>query len=203
MSKRWLSERRRDYYYKKAKEQDYRSRAAFKLKQIDARFRVFRPGASVVDLGAAPGGWLQVAKEAVGRGKVVGVDLQPIESIEGVVTIRGDIRSQEVVDRLLGEIGGRADVVLSDMSPNISGSYSMDHARSLCEHGLVFARKVLKPGGIMVMKIFQGDLLNEFLERVRAEFGEVKLHHPKASRSTSSEIYIIARGFKEKRIGTD
>ncbi|MBM4237502.1 MAG: RlmE family RNA methyltransferase, partial [Euryarchaeota archaeon] len=107
MSKRWLSERRRDYYYKKAKEQDYRSRAAFKLKQIDARFRIFRAGASVVDLGAAPGGWLQVAKEAVGMGKVVGVDLQPIEPIEGVVTIRGDIRSQEVVDRLLAEIGGR------------------------------------------------------------------------------------------------
>jgi len=198
MSERWLAERRRDYYYKKAKDMDYRSRASFKLKQIDERFHILRRGAKVVDLGAAPGGWLQVARESVGpAGKVVGLDLQPIEPIEGVSTIRGDIREEQTVQELLSLIGGKADVVLSDMSPNISGNYSTDHARSveLCSHGLVFATKVLKKGGSMVMKIFQGDLMNEFVSEVRRYFGEVRLHGPKASRSSSSEIYIIARDF--------
>ncbi|MDD1773437.1 MAG: RlmE family RNA methyltransferase, partial [Methanomassiliicoccales archaeon] len=132
MSERWLAERRRDYYYKKAKDMDYRSRASFKLKQIDERFHILRRGAKVVDLGAAPGGWLQVARESVGpAGKVVGLDLQSIEPIEGVSTIRGDIREEQTVQELLSLIGGKADVVLSDMSPNISGNYSTDHARSV------------------------------------------------------------------------
>lgn len=198
MSKRWLAERRRDYYYKKAKEMEYRSRASFKLKQIDEKFHILRRGAKIVDLGAAPGGWLQVAKESVGPGgKVVGLDLQSIEPIEGVSTIRGDIREEKVVEEMLMTVGGKVDVVLSDMSPNISGNYSMDHARSveLCHHGLAFAMKVLKKGGSMVMKIFQGDLMNEFMSEVKDHFGEVRLHGPKASRSSSSEIYIIARGF--------
>jgi 23S rRNA (uridine2552-2'-O)-methyltransferase len=198
MSKRWLAERRRDYYYKKAKEMDYRSRAAFKLKQIDERFHILRRGAKIVDLGAAPGGWLQVAKESVGpTGKVVGLDLQSIEPIEGVLTIRGDIREEQTVQELLSLIGGKVDVVLSDMSPRISGSYSVDHARSveLCNHGLVFATKVLKKGGSMAMKIFQGDLMKEYMSEVGKHFSEVRLHGPKASRSSSSEIYIIARDF--------
>lgn len=198
MSKRWLAERRNDYYYKKAKKMDYRSRAAFKLKQIDDRFHILRKGARVVDLGAAPGGWLQVAREVVGpTGKVVGLDMQSIEPIDDVIVIRGDIREEETVNELFSQIGGKVDVVLSDMSPHISGSYSMDHARSveLCNHGLAFASKVLKKRGCMVMKIFQGDLMQDFLAEVRKHFGEVRLHGPKASRSSSSEIYIIAKGF--------
>ncbi|MDD1765222.1 MAG: RlmE family RNA methyltransferase [Methanomassiliicoccales archaeon] len=198
MSKRWLAERRNDYYYKKAKKMDYRSRAAFKLKQIDDRFHILRKGARVVDLGAAPGGWLQVAREVVGpTGKVVGLDMQSIEPIDDVIVIRGDIREEETVNELFSQIGGKVDVVLSDMSPHISGSYSMDHARSveLCHHGLVFASKILKKRGCMVMKIFQGDLMQDFLAEVRKHFGEVRLHGPKASRSSSSEIYIIAKGF--------
>jgi 23S rRNA (uridine2552-2'-O)-methyltransferase len=198
MSKRWLAERKNDYYYKKAKKMEYRSRAAFKLKQIDDRFHILRKGARVVDLGAAPGGWLQVAREVVGSsGKVVGLDIQSIEPIDDVIVIRGDIREDETVNELFSQIGGKVDVVLSDMSPHISGSYSMDHARSveLCHHGLVFASKVLKKRGCMVMKIFQGDLMQDFLAEVRKHFGEVRLHGPKASRSSSSEIYIIAKGF--------
>ncbi len=198
MSKRWLAERKNDYYYKKAKKMDYRSRAAFKLKQIDDRFHILRKGARVVDLGAAPGGWLQVAREVVGpSGKVVGLDMQSIEPIDDVIVIRGDIREEETVNELFSQIGGKVDVVLSDMSPHISGSYSMDHARSveLCHYGLVFASKVLKKRGCMVMKIFQGDLMQDFLAEVRKHFGEVRLHGPKASRSSSSEIYIIAKGF--------
>jgi len=199
MSKRWLKERRQDFYYRKAKQLNYRSRASFKLHQIDERFGIFQEGGSVVDLGAAPGGWLQIAKERVGpKGKVVGVDLQHIAPLEGVSTIRGDMTRPETVEELRSLLGGKADTVISDMSPNISGSYSMDHARSvdLCTHALEFARRTLRPGGSRVMKIFEGDMMNDFLSEVKKSFSSVRLHSPKASRSSSSEIYIVAKGFK-------
>jgi 23S rRNA (uridine2552-2'-O)-methyltransferase len=199
MSKRWLNERRADFYYQKAKQLNYRSRAAFKLHQIDEKFGIFREGSAVADLGAAPGGWLQIAKERVGpEGKVVGVDLQHIDRLPGIDTIRGDITKQETVEELKELLGGKADVVISDMSPNISGSYSMDHARSvdLCSHALDFARQTLKPGGSLVMKMFEGDMINDFLREVRKSFSSVRLHAPKASRACSSEIYIIAKGFR-------
>jgi 23S rRNA (uridine2552-2'-O)-methyltransferase len=196
-----MAERRNDPYSKAAKKMDYRSRASFKLIQIDDKFKILKRGAIVADLGAAPGGWLQVAAERVGpKGKVVGVDLQPIEPIEGVETVQGDMRKEETVLDMLEALGGKADVVLSDMSPNISGSYSMDHARSvdLCEHALEFAEKVLRPGGALVMKIFEGDMMPEFMKRVKSIFKEVKLYGPDASRASSSEIYIIARDFIRK-----
>jgi 23S rRNA (uridine2552-2'-O)-methyltransferase len=199
MSKSWLIERRHDFYYRKAKQLNYRSRASFKLHQINERFAIFRPGMSVVDLGAAPGGWLQIAKERVGpQGKVVGVDLQHIAPLEGVSTIKGDMTKQETVDELMALLDGKADVVISDMSPNISGNYSIDQARSvdLCTHALDFARQTLRPGGSLVMKIFEGDMINEFLVGVRRSFASVRLHSPKASRSSSSEIYIVAKGFR-------
>jgi len=193
-----MTERRNDPYSRAAKKMDYRSRASFKLIQIDDKFKLLKHGAVVADLGAAPGGWLQVAAERVGpKGKVVGVDLQPIEPLEGVETVQGDMRKEETVLDMLEALGGKADVVLSDMSPNISGSYSMDHARSvdLCEHALEFAEKVLKPGGALVLKIFEGDMMADFMKLVRSHFKEVKLYGPEASRSSSSEIYIVARGF--------
>lgn len=193
-----MQTRRRDYYYRKAKELDYRSRAAFKLIQIDQRFKIFRKGSTVLDLGAAPGGWLQVAKESVGPGgRVVGVDLERILPLDGVETIRGDIRERSTVERALSLLGGKADVVLSDMSPNISGNYSLDHARSvdLVLNALEVARSALKEGGVFVAKIFEGDMLREVLAEVKKSFSSVKLHSPRASRPTSSEIYIIARGF--------
>jgi 23S rRNA (uridine2552-2'-O)-methyltransferase len=207
MTKRWLHTRRSDYYYKKAKQMDYRSRAAFKLKQIDSRFHLFRKGYRVADLGAAPGGWLQIAKEAVGpSGKVVGVDLQTIPPIDGVETIRGDLRKEETVGRLLQVLGGEADVLLSDMSPNISGNYSTDHARSvgLVETALGIAKVTLRPGGSFVAKVFEGDMIGDLRRVVESCFKEVRLHSPKASRSSSSEIYIVARGFQpEKLAGLD
>jgi 23S rRNA (uridine2552-2'-O)-methyltransferase len=200
-----MAAKRRDYYYRKAKQLDYRSRASFKLIQIDDRFHIMKPGMVVVDLGAAPGGWLQVASERVGgTGLVVGVDLQSIEPVQGMVeTIRGDIRNQETLDKLLHLTDGHVDVVLSDMSPNISGNYSTDHARSveLCEHALSFARKTLSERGCLVMKIFEGDMMKEFLAGMKADFAEVKLHSPQASRSSSSEIYIVARGFHRPAAG--
>ncbi|MEM0448393.1 MAG: RlmE family RNA methyltransferase [Methanomassiliicoccales archaeon] len=201
MSKRWLAERKKDPYYKAAKKMDYRSRASFKLMQIDDKFRILKPGYTVADLGAAPGGWLQVAVQRVGKnGKVVGVDLQPIEPLDGAVTIQGDMRKEETVSNVLETIGGKADVVLSDMSPNISGNYSMDHARSvdLCEHALKFAVEVLKPGGTLVMKVFEGDMMQDLMRKVKSVFNEVRLYGPEASRASSSEIYIIARGFRAK-----
>jgi len=193
-----MTERRNDPYSKAAKRMDYRSRASFKLIQIDDKFKLLKRGAVVADLGAAPGGWLQVAAERVGpREKVVGVDLQPIEPLEGVDIVQGDMRKEETVMDMLEALGGKADVVLSDMSPNISGSYSMDHARSvdLCEHALEFAEKVLEPGGALVMKIFEGDMMQDLMKQVKARFKEVKLYGPEASRASSSEIYIIARDF--------
>jgi 23S rRNA (uridine2552-2'-O)-methyltransferase len=198
MSKRWLAERRNDPYYKKAKQMEYRSRASFKLIQIDDKFHVLKKNAVVADLGAAPGGWSQVVTERVGpKGKVVAVDLQPINPLEGVITIQGDMRKEDTVTDMLEALGGKADVVISDMSPSISGSYSMDHARSvdLCEHALEFALKVLKTKGTLVMKIFEGDLMQDFMRQVKVYFGEVRLYGPEASRSSSSEIYIIARNF--------
>lgn len=205
MSKRWLTDRKRDYYYRKAKQLNYRSRAAFKLIQIDRRFHLFREGDTVIDLGAAPGGWLQVAKMAVGdAGRVVGVDLRSIQPIDGVVTIKGDMRKPETLALLLAEVGGRADVVLSDMAPNISGNYSMDHARSveLVEIALDVAEKTLSPGGRMAAKVFQGDLLEDLLRRFRFRFERVRLHSPQASRPSSSEMYILAFGFMGGSEGT-
>jgi 23S rRNA (uridine2552-2'-O)-methyltransferase len=204
MSKNWMQERRRDYYYRKAKQLDYRSRASFKLMQLDDRFNLFRPGMTVVDLGAAPGGWLQVAAERVGpKGTVVGVDLQPIEPLEGVQTIKGDIRKQEVREELLALTAGHVDVVLSDMSPNISGSYSMDHARSieLCEMALSFALATLSKNGKLVFKMFEGDMSRDLLAEVQKHFETVKRYSPEASRSSSSEVYVVAKGFGKSPVG--
>jgi 23S rRNA (uridine2552-2'-O)-methyltransferase len=198
MSSNWVREHRRDFYYRKAKQLDYRSRASFKLMQIDERFNLIKEGMTVVDLGAAPGGWLQVASEGVGpKGKVIGVDLQPIDPLEGVQTIKGDIRNEAVREELLAMTGGHVDLVLSDMAPSISGNYSMDHARSieLCEMALGFALRTLSPGGRLVMKMFEGDMSRDFIVEVQKHFESVKRYSPKASRSSSSEIYIIAKGF--------
>ncbi len=199
MTRRWVAERRAEHYYRMAKRMDYRSRAAFKLMQIDERFRIFRPGDKVLDLGAAPGGWLQVAVDLVEPGgTVVGIDLRPIKRVPGARTMKGDIRSPESLQRLRGMLDGRADVIISDMAPNISGAYSTDHARSveLCEHCLAAASSMLKQGGKMVMKVFQGDLMPGLIKQAEGAFDSVKIHSPDASRKTSSELYIIGEGFR-------
>ena len=204
MSKRWLSERRQEKYYRLAKKYDYRSRASFKLMQIDDRFEIFYENDSVVDLGASPGGWLQVAKERVGDGKVIGVDLRPIRPLEGVVTILGDITLKETMDALLEKIGGKADVVLSDMAPNVGGHYSTDHARSvhLCTYAINVADNILKKNGTMVVKVFMGDMFPSVKEEMEKRFQSVKVHSPDATRAASSEVYVIAKGFKGRKFGT-
>lgn len=195
---RWLDERRHEHYYKLAKKLDYRSRASFKLLQIDERFNIMQEGDSVVDLGASPGGWLQVEKEIVGdTGKVIGVDLRPIKPIEGVTTILGDITDDNTMIELLEKFGGKADVVLSDMAPNIGGHYSTDHARSieLSMFALDVCDRILKKNGKMVMKVFMGDLFPSLMKETESRFQSVKVHSPDASRPTSSEVYVIAKGF--------
>lgn len=198
MSRRWISERKQEHFYRKAKRMHYRSRAAFKLIQIDQRFQALRPGDAVVDLGASPGGWAQVAKDAVGEsGKVIGVDLAHCRPLEGVEFIRGDINSPETIQELLSRFGGRADVVISDMAPNISGNYPTDHARSVhlgqCVLGV--CDRILREGGRMVMKVFMGDLFNELMEDVRSRFPQVSVHTPEATRKESSEVYVIGEGY--------
>lgn len=187
---------RRDYFYRKAKEEGYRSRAAFKLKQINERFNIIKKRDTVVDLGAAPGGWLQVAKELSG-GKVVGVDILPIEEIEGVETIKGDIRLDTTVDKIRDKIKKEgSDVVICDAAPNLSGNWSYDHARSidLATSALECARKLLKPEGRFAVKVFQGDMFPEFLDKVRRHFAKVQAFTPKATRKQSAEIYVIGKG---------
>lgn len=199
---RWVQERKHEHYYKLAKKLHYRSRASFKLMQIDDRFNIFREGDSVVDLGASPGGWLQVAKERVGEnGKVVGVDLRYIRPIDGVTTIIGDITEDNTMRELIEKFGGKADVVLSDMAPNIGGNYSTDHARSvdLGMYAVAVCDRVLKKEGKMVAKVFMGDMMDSLIKELESRFRSVKIHSPPASRETSSEVYIISKGFLASR----
>jgi 23S rRNA (uridine2552-2'-O)-methyltransferase len=199
---RWVQERKHEHYYKLAKKLNYRSRASFKLIQIDNRFRIFKEGDSVVDLGASPGGWLQVAKERVGEnGKVVGVDIRYIRPLDGVTTIIGDITEDSTMRELLETFGGKADVVLSDMAPNIGGHYSTDHARSvdLCMYAVAVCDRILKKNGKMVMKVFMGDMMESLLKELESRFASVKVHSPAASRDASSEMYIISKGFLASR----
>ena len=198
VTRRWQAERKREFYYRMAKKERYRSRAAYKLMQLNEKFKIINPGDRVVDLGCSPGGWSQVAADIVGaNGRVVGVDIKRMRPIEGVDFVLGDIRDKRTVATAIEKLGGSVDVVISDMAPNISGNYSTDHARSmeLCEHALGFARNALREGGNFVVKVFEGDMYRDYFESVGRHFRSVKAHNPKASRPTSSEIYIVAKGF--------
>ena len=186
---------RKDDYYNRAKQEGYRSRAAYKLKQLHEETGIVQPGDTVVDLGAAPGGWLQVARELVGdSGSVLGVDLQRIDDIDGVETIRGDMTDEdtraEVVERV-----GKADVVLSDMAPNMTGEYSVDHARSvyLARQAFETALEVLEGGGDLAVKVFEGPDTGRLRKDMVAEFEYVRAVHPEASRDSSSELFLVAK----------
>ena len=197
MSKRWAQERKKDHYYKMAKRDNYRSRAAYKLSQIDRRFEIFKTGDTVIDLGTNPGGWSQVALELVGEtGMVIALDIKPIEPISGVTFIKGDVRSKitkrKIID-VLPETG--VNVIISDMAPNISGNYSLDHAKSieLAEMALEYADEFLNKGGHLIVKVFDGDLAGDYFKEIKQKFKISKRHSPKASRQSSSEIYMIGK----------
>jgi 23S rRNA (uridine2552-2'-O)-methyltransferase len=197
---RWYKEKKREHFYKEAKRVGYRARSAFKLQQIQARFHVIPKDGIIIDLGAAPGGWSQVAKELVGEhGVVIGADLSSIKPLGGIQFIQGDITQTATVQHIQELIDNRrADVVLSDMSPDISGNYSVDQARSawLCDCALDATDQLLRPGGHFVCKIFEGEDTKEFLQKVRQRFEKVKTFSPEASRKSSSEIYIVAKSYK-------
>jgi len=193
-SKQWLRRHVTDPYVRKAKEQGYRSRAAFKLLELNEKERFLRPGAVVVDLGAAPGGWSQVAAERVKPGgRVIAVDLLPIAPITGVTVLRGDFRDKAVLEALHGE---RADAVLSDVAPNLSGIGNVDQARSLELAGaaIEFCMQALKPEGVFLVKAFHGEAFQELRARLKESFEKVKVVKPTASRGESSETYLVARG---------
>ena len=195
-SQRWLARQLNDPYVAAARAQGWRSRAAFKLLELDERFGLIRPGMRVVDLGAAPGGWTQVAvqrKAAV----VVGLDLLEMEPVAGAVVLRGDFADLEAPARLQAALGGKADLVLSDMAPNTTGHAATDHIRimALAEGALDFALEVLAEGGSFVAKVFQGGSEREMLTRLKRSFAAVRHAKPPASRKESSELYVVAMGY--------
>lgn len=192
-SQQWIKRQLADPWSEKARAEGWRSRAAFKLIEIDDRFRLIKSGSRVVDLGAAPGGWVQVAVNR-GAGAVVGVDLLPVEPIPGAVLIEADFTDPGVDDRLMAELGGAPDVVLSDMAHNTIGHRQTDHLKiiALIEIAADFAIRTLRPGGAFVTKNFQGGDAGGLLARLRAEFETVKFFKPSSSRKDSSEVYLVA-----------
>lgn len=195
MGKAWVKARRHDRFYRAAKKQSYRSRAAIKLSQIDRRYGLFREGDVVVDLGAAPGGWSQIARERVGRtGRVLAVDSERMAPIQGVEFLQGDFQDAALRTKIFEALRKPADVVLSDMAPKLSGNRSLDEARilDLAESALEFAIRALRPGGSFLVKVFQGGGYRGFLGKVGERFEAAKGVKPSASSGTSAEIYVLA-----------
>ncbi len=199
-SQRWLQEHHQDAYVLKAREQGYRSRAVYKLAEIQQKDRIIKPGQLVVDLGAAPGAWSEYAQQIVGdQGRVIALDLLPIEPIAGVEFIQGDFTEQQTLDQLLTLIDDRRlDLVLSDMAPNLSGMDSVDQPRSmyLAELALDMARQFLTADGVFVVKLFQGEGFEDLIALLRLSFKFVRFRKPEASRARSSEIYAVCSGLK-------
>jgi 23S rRNA (uridine2552-2'-O)-methyltransferase len=198
-SQRWRQRQEKDIYVEQANRAGWRSRAVFKLEQIHSKERLLIPGIVCVDLGAAPGSWSQLAARLVQPGgRVIAVDLLPMEAIPGVDFLQGDFTEPATLDKLRALVGSRpVDLVMSDMAPNISGNRSMDQPRTLAllDEALLFATEVLRPGGAFLCKAFQGEGIEEFTRRLRSQFGTVKTIKPKASRPESREIYLLARSF--------
>jgi 23S rRNA (uridine2552-2'-O)-methyltransferase len=199
-SRSWLDRHFNDNYVKEAQKRGYRSRAVFKLLEIQEKDTLIKPGQVVVDLGAAPGGWSQVAVDLVGEeGMVFALDILPMDPIAGVHIIEGDFREKAPYDKLMTMLDGRqVDLVISDMAPNISGMAAVDQPRAmyLCELALDFARQTLKPGGDFLVKVFQGEGFDDYFRQLRASFGKVVTRKPQASRSKSREVYLLGRDFK-------
>lgn len=199
-SKRWLQEHFDDVYVKKAQAEGYRSRAVYKLKEIDDKELLLKPGMTVVDLGAAPGGWTQyVSARLQGRGRIIALDLLPMDSLANVDFILGDFREEEVLQELMNLISEHSvDLILSDMAPNMSGTSAIDIPRAmfLAELAFDFAKKMLKPKGSMLIKIFHGPGFDDLVKQARASFEKVIIRKPLASRARSKETYLLAKGYK-------
>jgi 23S rRNA (uridine2552-2'-O)-methyltransferase len=196
----WMDEHFNDHYVMKAKEEGYRSRACYKLMELDDKDKLIKPGMTVVDLGSAPGGWSQVAAKRVGdHGLVVASDILPMDGIAGVTFLQGDFTEEAVFDELMTIVGKRpVDLVISDMAPNMSGLSAVDQpsAMYLVELALDMARQVLKPGGNYAAKVFQGEGFDEYLKDMRSSFQKVVTRKPESSRARSREVYLVAKGYK-------
>lgn len=203
-SKKWLDRQHKDPYVQKARDEGYPSRAAYKLLEIQEKEQLFKPGMVVVDLGAAPGGWSKVAAKLVGsKGKVIGLDLLPMDPTVGVDFIQGDFRDEAILQQLFDKLDGApVDVVMSDMAPNLSGQKSVDQPRSmhLVELAADLATRVLRPEGCFMAKIFHGEGVDSFIKQLRHDYKTVKTRKPKASRSESRENYILALGFRRPMV---
>ena len=199
-SHRWLQEHNRDHYVKRSQQEGYRSRASYKLIELDQKDRLFRPGMTVVDLGSSPGGWSQVAAELVGdKGRVVASDILPMDSIADVEFICGDFTEEAVLKEILDTLDvDLADLVISDMAPNMSGMRAVDQPKAmyLVELALDLAQQILKPGGNFVAKVFHGEGFDEYMRLVKSNFERVVTRKPDASRPRSREVYIVAKGLK-------
>ncbi|KTD22667.1 ribosomal RNA large subunit methyltransferase (cell division protein FtsJ) [Legionella lansingensis] len=198
-SKRWLQEHFDDVYVKKAQAEGYRSRAVYKLKEIDDKEQLLKPGITVVDLGAAPGGWTQYVSEKLeGRGMIIALDILPMDSIAGVTFIQGDFREDDVLQKLINRVPEHGvDLLLSDMAPNISGTAAIDIPRAmyLAELAFDFGAKMLKPGGALLMKVFHGAGFDDLIKQARLKFNKVAIRKPAASRSRSREAYLLAKDY--------
>lgn len=199
-SNRWLREHFDDEFVKRAQAEGWRSRAVYKLQEINERDRLLKPGTTLVDLGAAPGGWSQYAARALGeRGRVLALDILPMDALAGVDVIQGDFREEAVFAQLLATLAGTpVDLVISDMAPNTSGLKAVDQPKQmyLVELALDFARQTLRPGGDFLVKVFQGEGFDALLKDLRANFSSVATRKPKASRARSAELYLLARNFR-------
>ncbi|AKX45663.1 23S rRNA methyltransferase [Thiopseudomonas alkaliphila] len=199
-SGRWLKEHFDDQYVKQAQKDGYRSRASYKLLEIQDKDRILRPGMTVIDLGSAPGGWSQVTSRVIGdKGTLIASDILPMDSIADVTFIQGDFTEDSVYQEILTAVNNRpVDLVISDMAPNMSGIRTADQASAmfLCELALDLASKVLKPGGDFLIKIFQGEGFDAYLKQVREQFEKVQMRKPASSRDRSREQYLLARGYR-------
>ena len=199
-SGRWLREHFDDEYVSRAQREGYKSRAVYKLVELDEKYTIFDQAMTVVDLGAAPGGWSQYVVKCVGTsGRIIACDLLPMDPVPGVVFIKGDITESAILEEILAAVGSeQVDVVISDMAPNISGVSVVDQSRSiyLAEMASALSREVLKPGGTLLVKMFQGEGYDGYLQGLRGDFGRVLSRKPKASRGRSREVYVLARGMK-------
>lgn len=198
-SHRWLRSHFDDEYVKRAQREGYRSRAVYKLDEIQQKDRLLKPGMAIVDLGAAPGGWSQyAAKVLLGRGRIIAMDILPMDPLDGVEFVQGDFREDEVLDLLMEKLGSdRVDLVMSDMAPNISGMEAVDQPRSmyLAELAIDFAGQVLREGGDLLFKAFQGEGFDAMVKTLRTQYRQVRVRKPKASRPRSREVYVLARHF--------
>nr|VFK28563.1 MAG: 23S rRNA Um-2552 2'-O-methyltransferase [Candidatus Kentron sp. MB] len=200
-NRRWITEHGKDPFVRKAQRAGYRSRSAYKLLEIDQRDRLFQRGDIVLDLGASPGGWSQVATERIGKnGRVIAVDLLSMEPLSGVVSLEGDIREQQMQDRITELLAGdSARVVISDMAPNITGSNIIDQPRvmQIAESVIELGDRFLAPDGNLLVKVFQGEGVDDFVKEIRSSFSKTRIRKPKASRPSSREVYVLGLGYRQ------